>query len=90
MAADGTIALDWWWVAIPLFVAELHNAFGLVLYTIALWDVDAANLPGCGDDPSTRARRRADPDVQRATGRPAADDLSGGRPQAEARDVGPG
>ena len=38
---DGTIALAWWWVAIPLFVVELHNALGLLLYTVALWSVDA-------------------------------------------------
>jgi cellulose synthase (UDP-forming) len=40
-----TIALDWWWVAIPLFVVEVHNAFGLVLYTVALWSVDSGPLP---------------------------------------------
>ena len=40
-----TVALRWWWIAIPLFVAEVHNAIGLVLYTIALWDVDAASPP---------------------------------------------
>jgi cellulose synthase (UDP-forming) len=40
-----TIALGWWWVAIPLFIVEVHNAFGLVLYTIALWTVDAEPLP---------------------------------------------
>ena len=49
-----TIALDWWWVAIPLFVAEVHNAIGLVLYAIALWDVDAA-APRA---PSTARRRQ--------------------------------
>jgi cellulose synthase (UDP-forming) len=36
----GTINLAAWWVAIPLFVAELHNAFGLALFTVALWEVD--------------------------------------------------
>lgn len=41
----GTINLAWWWVAIPFFVVELHNAFGLVLYTIALWDVDPIAAP---------------------------------------------
>lgn len=41
----GTIALAWWWVAIPMFVVELHNAFGLVLYTIALWSLDADRSP---------------------------------------------
>ena len=40
-----TIALGWWWVAIPLFVVEVHNAFGLVLYTVALWTVDAGEPP---------------------------------------------
>jgi cellulose synthase (UDP-forming) len=40
-----TIALAWWWVAIPLFVVEVHNAFGLVLYTIALWSLDSGPLP---------------------------------------------
>jgi cellulose synthase/poly-beta-1,6-N-acetylglucosamine synthase-like glycosyltransferase len=39
---NGTIGLDWWWVAIPLFVVEVHNAFGLLLYTVALWSVDDA------------------------------------------------
>lgn len=41
----GTINLDWWWVAIPLFVVEVHNAFGLVLYTIALWSLDSDPYP---------------------------------------------
>jgi cellulose synthase/poly-beta-1,6-N-acetylglucosamine synthase-like glycosyltransferase len=36
-----TLNLDWWWVAIPLLVVEIHNALGLVLYTIALWSLDA-------------------------------------------------
>lgn len=38
--AAGTVNGAWWWVAVPLFVVELHNAFGLILYTIALWDTD--------------------------------------------------
>jgi cellulose synthase (UDP-forming) len=42
---QGTISLAWWWVAIPLFIVEVHNAFGLVLYTIALWSVDSAPPP---------------------------------------------
>ncbi|HEY7522716.1 MAG TPA: glycosyltransferase [Candidatus Limnocylindrales bacterium] len=41
----GTINLDWWWVAIPLFVVEIHNAFGLVLYTVALWSLDSDPYP---------------------------------------------
>lgn len=49
-----TIALDWWWVAIPLFVVEVHNAFGLVLYTIALWSVDRKGLPQPGRAPRAR------------------------------------
>lgn len=46
----GTINLAWWWVAIPLFAVEIHNALGLVLYTVALWSLDA-------DAPAEPARR---------------------------------
>ncbi len=35
-----TIALDVWWIAIPLFVLEVHAAVGLTLFTFSLWDVD--------------------------------------------------
>jgi cellulose synthase (UDP-forming) len=49
----GTINLAWWWVAIPMFLVEVHNAFGLVLYTVALWRVDA-DVPAAG----RTARRR--------------------------------
>lgn len=38
--ASSTIALDVWWVAIPLFVLEVHAAIGLALFTFSLWDVD--------------------------------------------------
>ncbi len=41
----GTIDLAWWWVAIPMFVVELHNALGLVLYTVALWNLDPETPP---------------------------------------------
>ena len=36
-----TIDLGVWWVAIPLFLAELHNGIGMALYTLSLWDIDA-------------------------------------------------
>jgi cellulose synthase (UDP-forming) len=49
-----TIALDWWWVAIPLFIVEVHNAFGLLLYTVALWSVDPTGLPQPGRAPRAR------------------------------------
>lgn len=35
----GTISLDIWWLSVPLFIVEVHNAFGLALYTFALWDL---------------------------------------------------
>ncbi len=35
-----TIALDVWWLSIPLFVLEVHAALGLALFTFSLWDVD--------------------------------------------------
>ena len=38
---SATIDLGVWWVAIPLFLAELHNGIGMVLYTLSLWDIDA-------------------------------------------------
>jgi len=37
-----TIDLSVWWVALPLMAAEVHNSFGLLLYTLALWDVDVS------------------------------------------------
>jgi len=35
-----TVDLAVWWVAVPLFVLEVHAALGLVLFTFSLWDVD--------------------------------------------------
>ena len=37
--AGWTLALDVWWVSIPLFVLEVHAFLGLVLFTFSLWDV---------------------------------------------------
>jgi cellulose synthase (UDP-forming) len=42
---NGTINLDWWWLALPLFAVEVHNAFGLVLYAVALWSLDSDPYP---------------------------------------------
>ncbi len=36
----GTLSLDFWWVSVPLFLVEVHNGIGLVLFTTQLWDVD--------------------------------------------------
>lgn len=36
-----TIDFQYWWVAIPLLALEAHNALGLAMFTVALWDVDA-------------------------------------------------
>ncbi len=46
---SGTVDLRWWWISVPLLIVEIHNAFGLVLYTIALWSLDA--------DPPLRSSR---------------------------------
>ena len=40
-----TIDLGVWWVSLPLFVTEVHNALGLTLYTLSLWSVDDAPQP---------------------------------------------
>jgi cellulose synthase/poly-beta-1,6-N-acetylglucosamine synthase-like glycosyltransferase len=46
-----TIDLRYWWVAIPLLALEVHNALGLAMFTVALWDVDAG--PRCEPRDST-------------------------------------
>lgn len=38
--AGWTLALDVWWLSIPLLILEIHAALGLVLFTFSLWDVD--------------------------------------------------
>ena len=50
----GTIDPAWWWISIPLFVVEVHNAFGLALYTLALWDLDPVAPPTDGIPPGLR------------------------------------
>lgn len=52
--AGWTIALNVWWVSIPLFVMEVHAALGLALFTFSLWDVD--RRPATHD--VTRTRRK--------------------------------
>jgi cellulose synthase/poly-beta-1,6-N-acetylglucosamine synthase-like glycosyltransferase len=37
-----TIDLNYWWIALPLIVAETHNVLGLGLFTLALWDIDVS------------------------------------------------
>ena len=34
-----TLSLAVWWVSLPLFAVEVHNAIGLTLFTIALWSI---------------------------------------------------
>ncbi len=38
--AGWTLALDVWWVSIPLLLLEIHAFLGLALFTFSLWDVD--------------------------------------------------
>ena len=35
-----TLAIDVWWLSVPLYVLEVHAALGLALFTFSLWDVD--------------------------------------------------
>ena len=44
----GTIDTAWWWVSVPLFLVDVHNGVGLLLYTVALWDVDPVTPPAPG------------------------------------------
>ena len=52
--AGWTLALDVWWVAIPLYVLEVHAALGLALFTFSLWDVD--RRPATRDTTTTPGR----------------------------------
>jgi cellulose synthase (UDP-forming) len=49
-----TIALEVWWLSIPLYVMEIHAAIGLALFTFSLWDVD--DLQPVREVHRTRAR----------------------------------
>ena len=51
--AGWTLALDVWWVSVPLLAFEVHAALGLALFTFSLWDIDrrpatrdATTIPG--------------------------------------------
>lgn len=52
--AGWTLALDVWWVSIPLLLLEIHAFLGLVLFTFSLWDVD--RRPATHDVTTTAAR----------------------------------
>ncbi|HEY7691778.1 MAG TPA: glycosyltransferase [Gaiellaceae bacterium] len=49
-----TIDLSFWWIALPLLALELHNALGLAMFTVALWDVDAGPRVGPRDTTDLR------------------------------------
>ena len=40
-----TLNLGEWWISVPLLVLEVHAAFGLLLFTVNLWDLDAVQPP---------------------------------------------
>ncbi len=52
--ASSTLALNVWWVSIPLYLMEIHAAVGLGLFTFSLWDVD--RRPKTREVLRTRAR----------------------------------
>ena len=52
--AGWTVAVDVWWVSLPLLVMEIHAAIGLALFTFSLWDVD--RRPTVRDVTATDAR----------------------------------
>ena len=52
---SSTVDLAVWWVAVPLLVAEIHNAVGLAIYTATLWERDATPPPEPLTDPGTPA-----------------------------------
>lgn len=52
--AGWTLALDVWWLSVPLLILEIHAAMGLALFTFSLWDVD--RRPATHDITSTDQR----------------------------------
>ncbi|MGK2851703.1 MAG: glycosyltransferase [Candidatus Limnocylindrales bacterium] len=52
--AGWTLALDVWWLSVPLLVLEIHAAMGLALFTFSLWDVD--RRPATHDVTATEQR----------------------------------
>ncbi len=52
--AGWTVAVDVWWVSLPLLFMEIHAAIGLALFTFSLWDVD--RRPTVRDVTATDAR----------------------------------
>ena len=52
--ATSTLAMNVWWVSIPLYIMEIHAAVGLGLFTFSLWDVD--RRPQTREVLRTRAR----------------------------------
>ena len=52
--ATSTLAMNVWWVSIPLYIMEVHAAVGLGLFTFSLWDVD--RRPQTREVLRTRAR----------------------------------
>lgn len=36
-----TLDMSVWWVAVPLYLFEIHAVVGLALFTFSLWDIDA-------------------------------------------------
>ncbi len=52
--AGWTLALDVWWVSIPLLVLEIHAFLGLALFTFSLWDVDRRPATYDVSDPGGR------------------------------------
>jgi cellulose synthase (UDP-forming) len=43
--AVASVNLAHWWVAVPLYVLEVHSALGLALFTFSLWEVDTVPPP---------------------------------------------
>jgi Glycosyltransferases, probably involved in cell wall biogenesis len=52
--AGWTLALDVWWVSIPLLVLEVHAFLGLLLFAFSLWDV--GHTPATHDVTASPAR----------------------------------
>ncbi len=52
--AVASVNLTHWWVAVPLYLLEVHSALGLALFTFSLWEVDTVSPPPPVDTTTAR------------------------------------
>lgn len=52
--ALASVNLAHWWVAVPLYLLEVHSFLGLALFTFSLWEVDTIPAPPPVDETTAK------------------------------------